>query len=62
MNYGTFLALIDEELDYLQNGGADITGEDDQLKAAGALLVLRDYVVVQRRELSKIVEYETSKP
>ena len=62
MNYGTFLALIDEELDYLQNGGADITGEDDQLKAAGALLVLRDYVVVQRRQLSRIVESEISKP
>ena len=62
MNYGKFLALIDEELDYLQNGGADITGEDDQLKAAGALLVLRDYVVVQRRQLSRIVESEISKP
>ena len=44
MDYRTLLALIEEELDYLQHGGADITGEDDLLKAAGALLVLREYV------------------
>ena len=44
MDYRALLALIEEELDYLQNGGADTTGNDDQVKAAGALLVLREYV------------------
>ena len=50
MDYQALLALIEEELDYLQNGGADITGNDEQVKAAGALLVLREYVVKQISE------------
>ena len=45
MDYGLFLKLVEEELDYLQ--GADLSYEPDRLKAAGALVVLQEWIQSQ---------------
>lgn len=42
MDYELFLSLVEEELDYLQEN--DLSYELDRLKAAGALVVLQEYL------------------
>ena len=42
MDYKAFLAMVEAELDFLRP--FDLAQNEDQLKAAGALVVLRDYL------------------
>lgn len=42
MDYKLFLSLVNEELEYIQP--FDFEGEYELMKAAGALVVLKEYI------------------
>ena len=48
MDYKQFLLLVDEEIEYMQ--AFDLSYEPEFLKAAGALITLKEYIEVQLKE------------
>ena len=48
MNYELFLSLVNEEIEYLEV--FDFEGEYDLMKAAGALVTLREYIEAKLNE------------
>lgn len=59
MDYKLFLSLVNDELEYLEP--FDLSGEYELMKAAGALVILKEYIEARLKEENDTQVYQITR-